>query len=50
MVKYDTLITEDITEKVISEINLAQKEGYYFKQKSKAKNNKKKKKKMKLKN
>lgn len=50
MMKYDTLITEDITEEVISEINLAQKEGYYFKQKSKAKNNKKKKKKMKLKN
>ena len=50
MVKYDTLITEDITEEVISEINLAQKEGYCLKQKSKAKNNKKKKKKMKLKN
>lgn len=44
MVKYDTLITEDITEEVISEINLARKEGYYLKQKSKVKNNKKKKK------
>lgn len=41
--KYDTLITEDITEKVISEINLARKEGYYLKQISKANNKKKKK-------